>query len=85
MVSLILGCIIFIFQGFDRRKIVKLLVAGLLLPVIAFASTTSVYALDFILNSSISAVGQRSGDSTSQYVVISPSEGGTTGGTTGGT
>jgi hypothetical protein len=54
MVSLILGCVIFIYQGFDRRKIVKLLVAGLLLPVIAFASTTSVYALDFIFHSNIS-------------------------------
>jgi len=69
MVAVIMSCILFVFQGIDRRKIAKFLVAGLLIPVIAFASTTSVYALDFILHSDISETGQRSGDSISQINV----------------
>lgn len=75
MVAVIMSCILFVFQGIDRRKIAKFLVAGLLIPVIAFASTTSVYALDFILHSDISETGQRSGDSISQIYVDSPGTG----------
>jgi len=69
MVAVLVSCVLFIFQGIDRRKIVKFLVAGLLVPVIAFASTTSLYALEFILHSDITETGLRSGDSISQINV----------------
>lgn len=48
MLAVILSSAIFLFQGLDRRKIAKFLAAGLLVPVLAFASTTSAYALDYI-------------------------------------
>ena len=79
MVALILSCIVFVLQHIDRRRILKLLIAGLLVPVIAFASTTSIYALNFILKSDISAAGERSGDSITQIYAERPSSGSGTG------
>jgi hypothetical protein len=83
MVALILSGIIFFLQGLNRRKIAKLIVAGFLVPIIAFAGTTSVYALSFILQSDISATGQRSGDSISQIYIDIPGTGTGTGTGTG--
>ena len=45
------------------------------MPVIVFASTTSIYALEFIFKSDISATGQRSGDSISQIYIEIPGSG----------
>ena len=67
-----MSSLIFLAQGVDYRKILKLIAAGFLVPVIAFAGTTSVYALSFILHSDISSAGQRSGDSISQVYVDAP-------------
>ena len=83
MVTLILSCIIFFFQGIDRQKIIKLVIVGFLLPVMAFASTTSAYALDFIFQGEITASGGRSGDSISQIYVDNPGTGSGTGSGTG--
>ena len=74
MMATILACIIFLFQGINHRKIVKLLVVILLLPTIAFASTSSVLALEFIFNGAITASGERSGDSITQVIVEVPEE-----------
>ncbi|TRZ88305.1 MAG: hypothetical protein D4R83_00480, partial [Streptomycetaceae bacterium] len=75
MVTLIISSIIFLFQGFDRRKIVKFLLVGFIVPAIAFAGTTSSYALDFIFQGDITASGGRSGDSVSQVYVDSSGRG----------
>ena len=83
MAALFLSCAFYYIIGVNRGKIIRLLIFGLLLPLIAFASTTSLYALDFILHSNISASGQRSGDSITQVYVDSPGTGGSTGSGTG--
>lgn len=79
MVALILSGIIFFLQGFNRRQIAKLIVAGFLVPIIAFASTTSVYALSFIFQTDILSAGSRSGDSISQIYIELPNSGSGTG------
>ena len=50
----------------------KLIIAGLVLPVALFAGATSAYALDFIFHPNISEIGARSSDSTSQTYIDSP-------------
>ncbi|MDO8646063.1 MAG: hypothetical protein Q7R42_05725 [Candidatus Planktophila sp.] len=79
MVALILSSVIFLIQGIARRQIIKFVAAGFLVPLIAFASTTSAYALDFILHGGITEVGARSGDSISQVYVDRPGTGTGTG------
>lgn len=79
MVALIVSCIVLALQHIDRRSILKFIIAGLLVPVIAFASTTSIYALNFIFKSDISATGERSGDSITQIYVERPTSGSGTG------
>ena len=83
MVAVLLGIAFYSYQRLNRRKILSFLVAGLLIPVIAFASTTSFYALSFILKSDISATGQRSGDSITQIYIDMPTAGTGTGSGTG--
>ena len=86
MVALILSSVIFLTQGIPRRQIPKFVAAGFLVPLIAFTSTTSAYALDFILHGGITEVGARSGDSISQVYVDRPGTGAGTGaGTSAGT
>ena len=75
MVALILSSVIFLFQGIARRQIIKFVAAGFLVPLIAFTSTTSAYALNFILHGGITEVGARSGDSISQVYVDRPGTG----------
>ena len=75
MVTVIISSAIFFFQRFDYRKILKFLIAGFIVPLIAFGSTTSAYALDYIFNSDISQTGARSGDSISQVLVDTPGAG----------
>ena len=72
MVALLLSIIVYLFQGFDRRKIVSILASGLLLPIVVFGSTTSLYALEFIFKSDISTAAERSGDSITQVYVDNP-------------
>ena len=75
MLALILSSALFLVRGVEWRKIFKFLVAGFLLPLAIFASTTSSYALDYIFNSDISETGARSGDSISQVYIDSPGSG----------
>ena len=82
MVTVILSSIIFRLQGTPWRKILSLFVAGLCIPIIVFASTTSAYALEFMLHVNISSTGERSGDSISQVYVNASSGGSTPSGST---
>ena len=79
MVALILTVGIFLLIWVNRKKIFKLIVAGLLIPLIAFGSTTSAYALNFIFQADVTATGSRSGDSISQVYVDAPETGTGTG------
>ncbi|MEI8366754.1 MAG: hypothetical protein WCF65_10095 [Parachlamydiaceae bacterium] len=69
MISVIASSCLFAIQRSMRRIILKFLIAGLLAPVIAFASTTSFYALSFIFHSNISGIGQRTIESISEVYV----------------
>ena len=69
MLALLLSITVLFFQGFDRKKIRNILASGLLLPTIIFGATTSIYALEFILNTDISSAGERSGDSITEVNV----------------
>jgi len=53
----------------DLKLILKFIAAAIVIPLALFASTTSIYALNFILQSDVSEVGQRSGDSVTQLYV----------------
>ena len=69
MVALILSSVIFLIQGITHWRIIKFVAAGFLVPLIAFTSTTSAYALNFIFRGSISETRARSRDSISQVYV----------------
>ena len=72
VVVILLFSLILVFQRTSKRKILKILIAGFLMPVILFAVTTSDYALNIIFKSDITTVGERPGDSITT-VVIDPS------------
>ena len=84
MVALILSSIFFLVLGINRRQVVKCVIAGSVLPLAVFASTTSAYALNYIFHSNISDTGARSGDSISQIYVDSPDNTGGNSDNTGG-
>jgi hypothetical protein len=69
MLALIISLAIYVLRKEDFQRVLILFVMALLIPVCMFASTTSVYALNFILKSDISSAGERSGDSISQVYV----------------
>lgn len=75
MLSLIFSCSVFQFLKVERRKILGLLAIGFLIPTLTFASTTSVYALNYFFQSDVSETGERSGDSISQVYVDVPGSG----------
>ena len=81
MIATLICCGIIFFQRASKKLIIRLLAAGLLIPLALFACTTSVYALTFILKSDITETGNRSGDSITQIYV---DESGNTGGIGGG-
>jgi len=66
MAALLISSMIFYFKGIGQKKLFKFIVAGFFAPLIAFAGTTSAYALDYILHGNISDAGTRSGDSITQ-------------------
>jgi len=69
MIALMLSSIILVFLRYESRKIIVLCISGLILPVIAFASTTSTYALNHLFAANITATGARSGDSITRVYV----------------
>ena len=83
MVALIICAVILFIQRIERRLVIKLIAASFLLPTIAFASTTSAYALDFIFHGGITEASGRSGDSITQVEVEIPATATGTGTATG--
>jgi hypothetical protein len=83
-ITVLLFCLILLFRR-EFKRFLQILLGGLAIPLLIFTSTTSSYALDFIFNSNVLAVGARSGDSITTVVIDVPTTGtGTTGtGTTG--
>lgn len=69
MLATLICCGIILVQRVSKKLILKFLTAGLLIPLLLFACTTSIYALSFILKSDISDTGKRSGDSITQIYV----------------
>ena len=69
ILATLICCGIIAFQRVSKKLILKFLTAGLLIPLLLFACTTSIYALSFILKSDISDTGKRSGDSITQIYV----------------
>lgn len=80
MIALIICVAFYALRKVNFKKILMILLTALLIPVIIFASTTSVYALSFILQSDISSAGERSGDSITQ-VYVETQDSGTDSGT----
>jgi len=68
IIAMIFSCIIFGARGGSRPIILKLLIAGFVLPLVMFFSTTSIYALNFIFKTSITATGERTSISTSTFL-----------------
>jgi len=69
ILAFLLSSLVYIFQGFSKKRTASILVALFILPSILFFSTTSSYALSFILKSDISEAGNRSGDSITKISV----------------
>jgi hypothetical protein len=69
MITVVLTCIILLFLRYEYRKVIVLSIAGFLLPTIAFASTTSAYALNHLFSAKITETGARSGDSITQVYI----------------
>ena len=69
MIATVSSCIILLFRGFDRRKLVKLLAISFLVPAIAFIGASSGYALGYLFKGGITEAGDRSRDSISQVYV----------------
>lgn len=84
---------IWVIQGVSKRKLLNLALALILVPCIAFASTTSVYALKFLITSvfhvDLATTAARSGDSIIQVAIPSspggPSDGSSPSSTPGNT
>lgn len=80
--SILILTLILALRGESKKKLVNLAIGLVLIPCIAFASTTSVYALKFLIisvfHSDLSSTGARSGDSIIQ-VAIPTKAGGPTG------
>ena len=78
-ITVLLFCLILLFRR-EFKRFLQILLGGLAIPLLIFTSTTSSYALDFIFNSNVLAVGARSGDSITTVVIDVPTTGtGTTG------
>ncbi len=64
MLSVFIGSFIFLVREGSRSTVFKLIIAGFLLPLAMFFSTTSIYALNSIFNANITSIGERSSQTT---------------------
>lgn len=71
VVAVILCSFLFFLTKVDKRFILKMITSTILIPLLMFASTTSVYALSFIFQSDITETGQRSGESVTNLYIDS--------------
>ena len=69
VLAFFLSSIVYLAIGFSKKKMGTIFIAMFLLPTMLFVSTTSSYALSFILKSDISEAGNRSGDSLTNVSV----------------
>lgn len=86
--SVLLVGFIWVIRRIPKTKYVSLFVGAILLPCVAFASTTSVYAFEFLISSvfhsNLSGTGSRSGDSMTQIAIPNSSDGSSGSSTTPG-
>lgn len=77
--SVLLVGVVWAIRKVPKTKYVSLFVGAILLPCVAFASTTSVYAFEFLLSSvfhsDLSATAARSGDSVIQIAIPNSQDG----------
>ena len=66
MMSLIVFLVTHLILRTHKKRILRLVAAGFIAPLILFAGTTSQYALSFLFGTSTTEVGARCGDSISQ-------------------
>ncbi len=80
--------IIWAIEGVSKTKLMNLSVGLILIPCIAFASTTSVYALKFLVtsvfHSNLAETAARSGDSIIQVAIPTPTHTSGKGGSSNG-
>ena len=73
ILSVLVLTVVWVFQGVSKKRLLNLSLALVLVPCIAFASTTSVYALKFLItsifHSNLSETAARSGDSITQVAI----------------
>jgi hypothetical protein len=67
MIALVLSIIVFTIRGGNSSITFKVLMAGILAPLVFFLSTTSIYALSFILKTDISTIGERTSYSSTTF------------------
>lgn len=83
VLSVLVLTVVWVLQGVSKRKLLNLSLALILIPCIAFASTTSVYALKFLItsvfHSDLSSTAARSGDSIVQVAIPQNGNGGSGG------
>ncbi len=83
VLSVLVFTVVWALQGVSKKKLLNLSLALILVPCIAFASTTSVYALKFLItsvfHSDLSSTAARSGDSIIQVAIPQNGNGGSSG------
>ena len=76
ILTILLLTVFWALKGVSKTKLVNLSVGLILIPCIAFASTTSVYALKFLItsvfHSNLAETAARSGDSIIQVAIPTP-------------
>ncbi len=84
VLAVLILTVMWALQGVSKMKLMNLTLALILIPCIAFASTTSVYALKFLItsvfHSNLSETAARSGDSIIQVAIPQNSGGGSNSG-----
>jgi hypothetical protein len=80
VLSVLVLSLVWAVQGVSKKKLLNLSLALVLIPSIAFASTTSVYAFKFLItsvfHSDLASTAARSGDSIIQVAIPQNSPGG---------
>ncbi len=68
-IAILLTCIFFRVLKVNGSRALKFIVTTILLPLTLFGATSSIYVLEFIIGGSITAVGERSGESVTTILI----------------
>ncbi len=68
-IAILLTYIFFRVLKVSGSRALKFIVTSILLPLMLFGATSSIYVLDFIIGGSITAVGERSGESVTTILI----------------